>query len=98
MSNTPGFAGSAGVTSLASGTVVEMGGSAAACEMGEVVGRSTIDESRGAEGVAQPTPAEAAADIGVLVGHTQSGGEQAEVPVVVSRSGRTSKKKQKVSM
>ena len=43
------------------------------------MGRSSIDESVRSEEATHPTVAEAAADVGVLVGDTQPGEEPAEV-------------------
>ena len=67
---------SAGGSSTAAGTAVDMGRSAVSCESGEVVGRSAMNESGRAEEVTQPTVAEAAAGVGILVGDTQLNSEQ----------------------
>ena len=56
-----------GPPSQAPGTVVDMA---------EVVRLSAIDESGGSEEVTQPTVAEAAAGVGILVGDTQLNSEQ----------------------
>ena len=47
---------------------------ALSCELKAVVGPSALNKSRGAEGVIQPTVADATAGVGVFDGDTQPNG------------------------
>ena len=69
---------------------------AVSCEQKAVVGPSALNESRGAEGVIQPTVADSAAGVGVCDGDTQPNGADRGTAGCVWEW--VSRKKHKVSM